>query len=193
MKRARFLSLTHSPNIISILISLIPLLITNFKKNKLRNSQKESLSKQNIKPSDLVEKIKTKFQIDMKYQDSANLLYKVKEDIFGNPGLDASNLKILCEEISQKFSTFYFKFKGDIDNKFCSLFFATAGMKEEYKHNYNLLILDTTFGTNRSQMPLIVGSLMNNMGRTVICFFALISEETTLQFQWVFDCFMECF
>jgi len=129
----------------------------------------------------------------MKYQDSANLLYKVKEDIFGNPGLDASNLKILCEEISQRFSTFYFKFKGDIDNKFCSLFFATAGMKEEYKHNYNLLILDTTFGTNRFKMPLMVESLVNNMGQTVICFFALISEETTLQFQWVFDCFMECF
>jgi len=42
-------------------------------------------------------------------------------------------------------------------------------------------------------MPLMVGGLVNNMGRTVLCFFALVSDETTLSFQFVFDCFLECF
>ena len=66
-------------------------------------------------------------------------------------------------------------------------------MRNQYSYNNNLLILDTTFGTNRFKMPLMVGTLVNNMGRIMLCFFALVAEETSVQFQWTFEKFRECF
>lgn len=172
---------------------LVSTLAYKLREEQIKQFTKESVGKKNIKPSDLVEKVKLKFEIDMSYQHSANLLYKVKEDVFGDPADDAENLKTLCEDISKAFPSFYFNYQQKEDSKLSSLFFATGGMRDQYIHYNNLLILDTTFATNRFKMPLMVGGLVNNMGRTVLCFFALVSDETTLSFQFVFDCFLECF
>jgi len=131
--------------------------------------------------------------MSLSYQDSANFLYQIKEESFGDPELDAENLKSLCEDIVLHFPEFCIEFKTNHQNKLSSLFFATPGMKDQYSHYNNLLILDTTFGTNRFKMPLMVGTLVNNMGRTVLCFFALVAEETSIQFQWVFEKFKESF
>ena len=61
--------------------------------DKLIKFTKESLSKKNIKPSELSNNLKLKFEMGLSYQDSVNLLYKIKEEYFGDPELDAVKFK----------------------------------------------------------------------------------------------------
>ena len=66
-------------------------------------------------------------------------------------------------------------------------------MREQYKTFKNLLIIDTTFGTNRFRLPLMFGVIVSNMGRSIVAFWALTSSETQEEFEWVFKSFKECF
>jgi len=121
------------------------------------------------KPSDIKEKLNLKFTIEVNYASSANLLYKAKLNQFGTASSDANKLRILCEEARKKFPSFFYKFKAP-NNILKSLFFSTPSMRDQYKSYNNLLIIDTTFGTNRFNLPLMVGVIVNSMGRSNVAF-----------------------
>jgi len=110
------------------------------------------------------EKIKLKFGFDVDYKYSANMVYKVIKETFGEPTQDAHNLELLCQDIKKNFTEFYFKSQFDKENKLQSIFFSTPSMRKQYDKYSNLLIIDTTFKTNRFHMPLMIGALVNNMG-----------------------------
>jgi len=42
-------------------------------------------------------------------------------------------------------------------------------------------------------MPMMIGSIVSNEGRTIIVFIALISRETAEDFEWCFSSFINCF
>jgi len=169
------------------------------KSYKLREGEikafvKETIVKKKDKPSIIKEKLNLKFpDINIDYDASANILYKVKQDIFGDVNMDAQNLKELCEALSQKFPDFYFKILQKEDNKLSAIFIATPGMRLQYQKYKNLFLVDTTFGTNRFKLPLMLGTMVNGMGRTILAFFALVSSETIENFEWVFASFVDCF
>jgi len=121
------------------------------------------------------------------------MLYKEEREKFGDPSQDAENLRTLCTEIKKAFPDFFNKIQSSPKNSLQSLFFSTPAMRTQYQKYKNLLILDTTFGTNRFHMPLMVGVMVNNMGRSVIAFCALTSNETQEEFSWVLECFEESF
>lgn len=157
---------------------------------------KDNVHQNNDKPALLRTKLNLKFpSLSIDYAYSANLLYRIKQEMFGDPSKDAQNLVGLCREAEIQFPNFYFKSKTNPlpENRFSGIFISTPTMRTEYKKYNNLLIIDTTFGTNRFKLPLMLGTMVNNMGRTVLAFFALVASETIDEFNWVFTCFMECF
>jgi len=155
---------------------------------------KDNVVEKNDGPAKIQEKLNLKFpNIQIHYDASANLLYKVKQEAFGEATMDAENLRELCAEISKKFPEFYYKLEINKDDRLSSIFIATPGMIKQYPKYKNLLIIDTTFGTNRFKLPLMLGTMINSLGKTVLAFFALVSSETIEHFQWVFSCFLECF
>ena len=101
-----------------------------------------------------------------------NLLSKIKSETSN----DAENLRKLCFEASQKFEDFFARFKVSNQSKL-------ASMRRYYEKYKNLLLIDTTFGTNRFRMSMMIGAVVNNEGRTVIVFVALIQGETTADFE----------
>lgn len=135
------------------------------------------VQKKDNKPSDIKEKLQIKFGFEINYSYSANILYKTKINQFGNPSRDADSLKNLCIEAQKVFPEFFFQWREE-ENKLTALFFSTPLMREQYRSYKNILILDTTFGTNRFNLPLMFGIMVNNMGRSIIAFWALTSSET---------------
>jgi len=126
------------------------------------------------------ERLEIKFPgLDIDYTNTANTLYKLKNEVFGAAGLDAQNLLELCGELKKEFPDFFYKHKISSDNRLSALFFSTPAMRSQYQRYKNVLILDTTFGTNRFKLPLMFGTMINNMGRTIIAFISLISSETS--------------
>jgi len=59
-----------------------------------------------------------------------------------------------------------------------ALIFATFDMLQFYKIYGVLIILDTTFGLNRFNMPLLTIAGVKNDGKTIILGFALVLNET---------------
>jgi len=164
-------------------------------KSKLQDVKKfvkNEIWEKNLKPSQVKEKIKNRFEFEPDYQFCANLTYGVQNEIFGEASKDAYNLKVFSERLRKKFPEFFYKDKA-IDKTLKSLFFSTPGMQNLYENYNNLLILDSTFGTNRFSMPFVVGCIVNNEGRTLIAFFALLSQETAEEYEWCLEAFLECF
>jgi len=162
-------------------------------KKQAEELMKKTLHEEDLTPSDFRKKFEDKFGLPLDYQDSANLLYKVKDEVFGDPSKDAQNLISLCKGLSDEFEEFFFRYEVDNKQQLKSLFFATPTMREQFKVYSNLLIMDTTFGTNRFHMPLMFGAVVNGLGRTIISFVALTTQETIEQFSWIFTCFRNCF
>jgi len=73
----------------------------------------ETVIEKNNKPADIQEKLNIKFpNLNIQYSASANRLYKVKQQVFGNAGQDANNLLELCFEIKKQFPDFYYTVKS---------------------------------------------------------------------------------
>jgi len=93
--------------------------------------------------------VELKFDVNLKYSSSANMLYKEEREKFGDPSQDAENLRTLCTEIKKAFPDFFNKIQSSFKNSLQSLFFSTSAMRTQYQKYKHLVILDTTFGTNR--------------------------------------------
>lgn len=60
-------------------------------------------------------------------------------------------------------------------------------MKQSYKDYHDILILDTTFKTNRFNMPLVLIVGIDNNGKNIIIGFALISKDDSESYEWIFN------
>ena len=72
-----------------------------------------------------------------------------------------------------------------ISHKLKGLIFATPLMRELANKFMDLLIMDTTFGTNRFRMKHWTMCGKDNNNRTIIFAEGLIAQETTEQFSWL--------
>lgn len=73
------------------------------------------------------------------------------------------------------------------ENNLLALIFATEGMINLYKHYHDMVILDTTFGLNRFNMPVLTLAGVNNEGGTIILGFAFLQDETYKLKKWVLE------
>ncbi|KAL5731800.1 hypothetical protein ACHQM5_004497 [Ranunculus cassubicifolius] len=87
--------------------------------------------------------------------------------------------------------SFFYKVQVDEKNQIRNYFWSDAKMKIDYEQFGDVVCFDTTYKTNDYDMPFapIVG--VNHHRQTIIFGSALLTDETTNTFIWVFETFLE--
>ena len=132
------------------------------------------------------EKLEDKFGISFDYQSVANSQRKVETSLFGNPADDAFQMKQLILKLKDKFPDFLGEILQDSEShELKGLIYATPMQKKLAEIYMDLLVMDTTFGTNRFKMKHWTMCGKDNNNRTIIFAERLITQETTEQFSWL--------
>ena len=123
----------------------------------------------------------------MDYQAIANTQREVDEDFFGEPTQEAENLKVLLLKLKEEVPDFLGETCADDEGRLKSLVFSTPLMKDLAQNFMDLLVMDTTFNTNRFRMRSLTLCGKDNNNKTSIFAQALLSQETTEQFAWALN------
>ncbi|XP_020412751.1 protein FAR1-RELATED SEQUENCE 5-like [Prunus persica] len=83
--------------------------------------------------------------------------------------------------------SFYFKIEGDSNDRLTRCFWADATSRRGYGFYGDVVVLDTTFNTNRYGLPFAPILGVNNHGQTIVLACAFLSKETTESFIWMFE------
>nr|KYP69769.1 Protein FAR1-RELATED SEQUENCE 5 [Cajanus cajan] len=86
---------------------------------------------------------------------------------------------------------FYHAYQLDVEDQITNVFWADAGMLIDYGYFGDVFSLDSTYCTNSSHRPLAVFSGFNHHQRAVIFGAALLYDETTESYKWLFETFLE--
>lgn len=86
----------------------------------------------------------------------------------------------------------FLAFQLDKDGKIVSLFWSYASMQGEYADFGDVVTFDTTHKTNLYDKPLAMFVGANHHLQCTIFGFALLGDETTETFEWVFSTFKKC-
>ena len=132
------------------------------------------------------EKLKDKFDTNYDYQAISNVLKSVELNLFGDPTSDADTLKNLIIDLRSKDTNFLGEIITDEEsNQFRGLVYSTPTMKWLAGKYMDVLVMDTTFGTNRFRMShwTMCGKDLNN--KTIIFAEGLIALETLELFTWL--------
>ena len=74
-----------------------------------------------------------------------------------------------------------------VSRKLISLFWMSPVQRELYSKFNDVVILDTTYNTNRFQMMLCIITVIDNNYKTRIIACAIIEDETLDTYRWIFD------
>ncbi|CAN1223326.1 Protein FAR1-RELATED SEQUENCE 5 [Linum grandiflorum] len=88
--------------------------------------------------------------------------------------------------------TFFYKVKTDAAMSIESLFWADGTMQMDYHYFGDSISFDTTYRTNDMFRPLGLFVGFNHHRNLIILGAALLYEETTESFEWLFGAFLEC-
>jgi len=114
---------------------------------------------------------------------------KLREEENGKLSEDATKLIELLKQDSEKRNSFY-----DImlkDQEFQGISFMTQRMISVVKHFSDVIIMDTTHGTNRFNLPLLDIAAINNFGKTITCFFGVLPDQKFETFVWALQNFKD--
>ncbi|XP_057451921.1 protein FAR1-RELATED SEQUENCE 5-like [Lotus japonicus] len=86
---------------------------------------------------------------------------------------------------------FYHAYQLDNEDQITNVFWADAMMLIDYEYFGDVISLDSTYCTNNSHRPLAVFSGFNHHRSAVIFGAALLYDETTESYKWLFESFLE--
>jgi len=86
---------------------------------------------------------------------------------------------------------FYYTMRTDDDNTVRSIFWTDASSRLNYKLYGDFISFDTTFSTNKYNMPFAPLVGINGHGRTVVFGYALLENQTAETFSWLFNVLLE--
>lgn len=86
---------------------------------------------------------------------------------------------------------FCYKMQRDKENTVLSLFSRDARCRLNYRLFGEIISFDTTYNTNKYNMPFVPIVGINGHGRTIVFGWALLQDETSDSFVWLFEAFME--
>ncbi|KAF7824330.1 protein FAR1-RELATED SEQUENCE 5-like [Senna tora] len=86
---------------------------------------------------------------------------------------------------------FFHKFQMDSDEQITNIFWADVRMQLDYAYFGDVVSLDTTYCTNNAHRPLALFSGFNHHKGVVIFGAALLYDETTASFKWLFEMFLK--
>ncbi|WVZ08217.1 hypothetical protein V8G54_021563 [Vigna mungo] len=102
-----------------------------------------------------------------------------------------STSKILFknERIEQRI---FYEIEMDEHNRICSMFWADARSRAACVDFGDVVSFDTTYLTNKYDMPFAPFVGVNHHGHSILLGCALISAEDTSTFTWLFTCWLRC-
>lgn len=118
-------------------------------------------------------------------QQSAYLVQKIKKKIWGLPQKDAQNLKQLMEEIQKEFPDGLIKMEIDELGQLRNFIFSSHQMKKQYLKFNDILLLDSTYRTNKYRLPLYVIAGVNENSKTFIIGFGFVRSEEKKDVNWI--------
>ncbi|GAA0183420.1 hypothetical protein LIER_30833 [Lithospermum erythrorhizon] len=87
---------------------------------------------------------------------------------------------------------FFYDIQVDDNNEITSIFWADSVMIADYACFGDFVSFDTTYRTNKQYRPLSIFVGFNYHKGTCVFGGALLYEETTIAFKWLFEAFMRC-
>ncbi|KAM0915629.1 hypothetical protein ACQ4PT_010702 [Festuca glaucescens] len=121
-------------------------------------------------------------------RDVANIRTKFRNEVSHN---DMSKTIEYFQKLRAESPQFYYAIKLDENNGVRALFWVDGRTREVYRKFKDCVFFDTTFCTNRYDMPFapIVG--INNHMQSMMLGCALIPDEKKETFKWVFETWMD--
>lgn len=116
--------------------------------------------------------LSTKRQRDMKYGEAGSLLKYFQTQLMENP-------------------SFYYAVQLDADEKIANVFWADPRMIINYCHFGDVVSFETKFRSNKELRPFASFLGFNHHRETIVFGAALLYDETTASFQWLFETFLE--
>jgi len=135
---------------------------------------------------DLTDTINKKFNKNFSSRAIYYQLSKIKDEENGPMTEDAQNLLNLIEENIKKEGGFL---KADINyerilQSFC---FMTPRMKKNLNKFNDVIVIDTTHKSNRFNLALLDVIVINNLGKSVTCYFGLLQNQKYETFLWALN------
>ena len=137
-------------------------------------------------PGKIAKNINQKFQKTFDTHIIRYQLLKAKNEDYGSPAQNAHKLMEILEKDKQKRSIFFEKCLSR-ENKLENFCFMSKRMITLANKFSDVLIVDTTFKTNRFGMPLLDIICINNLGKSCTIFVALLSNSKYESFKWAFE------
>lgn len=147
----------------------------------------EGNKKKKLTPGELKEKLEDRFNKKYDYQTVANLQKNVNVGFFGEPTEDAWLLQDRIKRLQERFPNMLVKIKKNSKNELERLIYAMPSMKNLAEHFFDLVVLDTTFATNRFRMKHLSLCGKDNHNKTILFVEGLVSTESSEEFAWFFE------
>ncbi|XP_052722996.1 protein FAR1-RELATED SEQUENCE 5 isoform X1 [Vigna angularis] len=87
---------------------------------------------------------------------------------------------------------FFYDIALDEGNKICSVFWADARSRAACEEFGDVVSFDTTYLTNKYDMPFAPFVGVNHHGHSILLGCGLLSSEDTVSFVWLFQCWLRC-
>ncbi|XP_026410531.1 protein FAR1-RELATED SEQUENCE 5-like [Papaver somniferum] len=103
---------------------------------------------------------------------------------------DAEHLLEYFQEMQKDNPYFFYAIEMDATGQLCSCFWSDDKCRMDYSFFGDVLVFDTTFGTNEYDKPFSPFVGVNNHGQTTLFGCALLLDESTDSFVWLFKTFL---
>ena len=104
---------------------------------------------------------------------------------------DVGCLSKYFQQQSLENPSFFHAYQMDIEEQITNVFWCDANMILDYGYFGDVVSLDTTYCTNHANRPLALFSGFNHYRGTIIFGAALMFDETSESFRWLFDTFLQ--
>jgi hypothetical protein len=123
-------------------------------------------------------------------KDCRNFIVKAREFRLGKGGGQA-----LCDyfrRMQDMNDNFYYVMDMDDDARLRNVFWADARSRAAYEYFGDVITFDTTYLTNRYDMPFAPFVGVNHHGQSILFGAGLLSNEDTDTFVWLFESWLKC-
>jgi hypothetical protein len=129
-------------------------------------------------------------QLTFGEKDCRNYIEKARELRLGKGGAQA--LRDYFSRMQKQNDGFYYVMDVDDDCRLRNVFWADARSRAAYEFFGDVITFDTTYLTNRYDMPFAPFVGVNHHGQSILLGAGLISNENTETFVWLFSTWLEC-
>ncbi|KAK7268766.1 hypothetical protein RIF29_21474 [Crotalaria pallida] len=123
-------------------------------------------------------------------RDVRNFIHKERRAI-GKDGDGAALIAYFCK-MREKNANFFYDIDLDDDFHVKNVFWADAKSRVTYESFGDLITFDTTYLTNKYDMPFAAFVGINHHGQSVLLGCGLLSNEDTSSFAWLFSSWLRC-